>query len=51
MNTKTKQRTEGSKTNSGLYKGRLYTVAYLLRARTVEPEKQPLLANGFEITF
>jgi hypothetical protein len=26
------------------------TVAYLLKARTVEPEKQPLLANGCEIT-
>jgi hypothetical protein len=26
-------------------------VAYLLKARTVEPEKQPLLANGFETTF
>jgi hypothetical protein len=24
------------------------TVAYLLKARTVEPEKQPLLANGSE---
>jgi hypothetical protein len=23
-------------------------VAYLLKARTVEPEKQPLLANGSE---
>jgi hypothetical protein len=23
-----------------------YIVAYLLKARTVEPEKQPLLANG-----
>jgi hypothetical protein len=28
-----------------------YTVAYLLRAKTVEPEKQPLLANGSETTF
>jgi hypothetical protein len=27
------------------------TVAYFLKARTVEPEKQPLLANGSEITF
>jgi hypothetical protein len=27
------------------------TVAYLLKARTVEPEKQPLLANGSETTF
>jgi hypothetical protein len=26
-------------------------VAYLLEARTVEPEKQPLLANGSETTF
>jgi hypothetical protein len=26
-------------------------VAYLLKARTVEPEKQPLLANGSETTF
>jgi hypothetical protein len=26
-------------------------LAYLLKARTVEPEKQPLLANGSEITF
>jgi hypothetical protein len=26
-------------------------VAYLLRARTVEPEKQPLLANGSETKF
>jgi hypothetical protein len=25
-------------------------VAYLLKARTVESDKQPLLANGFEIT-
>jgi hypothetical protein len=28
-----------------------YIVAYLLIARTVEPEKQPLLANGSETTF
>jgi hypothetical protein len=27
------------------------TVAYLLKARTVEPEKHPLLANGSETTF
>jgi hypothetical protein len=27
------------------------TVAYLLKARTVEPEKQPLLVNGSETTF
>jgi hypothetical protein len=27
------------------------TVAYFLNARTVEPEKQPLLANGSETTF
>jgi hypothetical protein len=27
------------------------TVPYLLKARTVGPEKQPLLANGSEITF
>jgi hypothetical protein len=26
-------------------------VEYLLKARTVEPEKQPLLANGSETTF
>jgi hypothetical protein len=26
-------------------------VAYLPKARAVEPEKQPLLANGFETTF
>jgi hypothetical protein len=26
-------------------------VAYSLKARTVEPEKQPLLANGSETTF
>jgi hypothetical protein len=26
-------------------------VTYLLEARTVEPEKQPLLANGSETTF
>jgi hypothetical protein len=26
-------------------------VTYLLKARTVEPEKQPLLANGSETTF
>jgi hypothetical protein len=25
--------------------------AYLLKARTVEPEKQPLLMNGSETTF
>jgi hypothetical protein len=24
-----------------------YIVAYLLKARTVKPEKQPLLGNGF----
>jgi hypothetical protein len=29
----------------------LNIVAYLLKARTVEPEKQPLLANGSETTF
>jgi hypothetical protein len=28
-----------------------HTVAYLLKARTVVPEKQPLLANGSETTF
>jgi hypothetical protein len=27
------------------------TVAYLLKARTGEPKKQPLLANGSETTF
>jgi hypothetical protein len=26
------------------------TLRYLLKARTVEPEKQPLLANGSETT-
>jgi hypothetical protein len=26
-------------------------VAYLLKARTVETDKQPLLVNGFETTF
>jgi hypothetical protein len=26
-------------------------VAYLLKAKTVEPEKQPLLANGSETIF
>jgi hypothetical protein len=29
----------------------LRIVAYLLKERTVEPEKQPLLANGVETTF
>jgi hypothetical protein len=29
----------------------IINVAYLLKARTVEPEKQPLLANGSETTF
>jgi hypothetical protein len=29
----------------------VHIVAYFLKARTVEPEKQPLLANGSEITF
>jgi hypothetical protein len=29
----------------------LYIEAYLLKARTVEPEKQPLLANCFEAAF
>jgi hypothetical protein len=28
-----------------------YIVAYLLKTRTVEPEKQPLLATGSETTF
>jgi hypothetical protein len=28
-----------------------YIVTYLLKARTVEPKKQPLLANDPEITF
>jgi hypothetical protein len=28
----------------------VYIVAYLLRVRTVKPQKQPLLANGSEIT-
>jgi hypothetical protein len=26
-------------------------LVYLLKARTVEPEKQPLLVNGSETTF
>jgi hypothetical protein len=26
-------------------------IVYLLKARTVKPEKRPLLANGSEITF
>jgi hypothetical protein len=26
-------------------------MTYLIKARTVEPEKQPLLANDSEITF
>jgi hypothetical protein len=29
----------------------LSIVAYLLKPRTVEPEKQPLVVNGFETTF
>jgi Na+/melibiose symporter-like transporter len=29
----------------------IYIVAYFLKAGTVEPEKQPLLANGSETTF
>jgi hypothetical protein len=29
----------------------LYIVAYLLKARTVEPEKQALLAKGSQTTF
>jgi hypothetical protein len=28
-----------------------YILAYLLKARTVEPEKEPLLANGSETKF
>jgi hypothetical protein len=27
------------------------TVSHLLKLRTVEPEKEPLLANGSETTF
>jgi hypothetical protein len=34
-----------------LYGCHIGIVAYLLNARTVEPEKQPLLANGSEISF
>jgi hypothetical protein len=34
-----------------LTKKTVYIVAYLLKAGTVEPEKQPLLANSSEITF
>jgi hypothetical protein len=30
---------------------KIYAVTYLLEAKTVEPEKQPLLANGSETTF
>jgi hypothetical protein len=29
----------------------LSIAAYLLKARTVEPEKQPLLVNGYKTTF
>jgi hypothetical protein len=29
----------------------LHIMTYLLKVRTVEPEKQPLLANGSETTF
>jgi hypothetical protein len=29
----------------------VYIAAYSLKAGTVDPEKQPLLANGFETTF
>jgi hypothetical protein len=29
----------------------LNVLAYMLKARTVEPEKQPLLVNGSETTF
>jgi hypothetical protein len=28
----------------------MYSVAYVLKARTLEPEKQPLLVNGSETT-
>jgi hypothetical protein len=35
----------------GLKARTVHFVAYLLKARTVEPEKQPLLANGSETTF
>jgi hypothetical protein len=31
--------------------GNITIVAYLLKTRTVEPEKQLLLANGSETTF
>jgi hypothetical protein len=34
-----------------LYGCQVSIVAYLLKARTAETEKQPLLANGSEITF
>jgi hypothetical protein len=38
-----------------LYRGMKYVIkrimTYLLKARTVEPVKQPLLANGSETTF
>jgi hypothetical protein len=30
---------------------RIYIEAYFLKARSVEPEKQPLLANGSETKF
>jgi hypothetical protein len=31
-----------------MWKDMNYIVPYLLKTRTVEPEKQPLLANGLE---
>jgi hypothetical protein len=34
-----------------IYYYQIYILAYLLKARTVEPEKQPLLVNGSETTF
>jgi hypothetical protein len=36
--------------SSGRTTIKVNTVAYLLKATTVEPEKQPLLANGSETT-
>jgi hypothetical protein len=37
--------------SQNLLRRQYHIVAYLLKARTVEPEKQPLLANGSESAF
>jgi hypothetical protein len=44
---------QGGKNTIHCDKSRHYNdiVAYVLKARTVEPEKQPLLANGSETTI